>query len=254
MMHELFLASPVKDDFLQQALAVIGGFCEMREKHQITRILHYEPNPATKGLSTIKELQRERTLGVPSWIELHQILSKQPCTVQVRTQIYDSETEAAKNGQRVIVPAKRERHLRWTELPDPPSQRLPPYITQRRILEIIDPRIETLMATNKFTRTSHIYEYSYHWWHKKTGVEFMLVRTFVPDEPLDPQQVVALDTVEPLAPFWMLYVCTLSESKPEPMQRVQAFLEQIRNEFVGVFEFKVFDRRALDTRVTGVKP
>ena len=98
MMHELFLTSPVKDEGLQQALAVIGGFCEMREQYQTTRILHYEPNPAVKGLSNIKELQRERTLSVPYWTELHQILAKQPCTVQVRTRIHDAETEAAKTG------------------------------------------------------------------------------------------------------------------------------------------------------------
>lgn len=49
------------------------------------------------------------------------------------------------------IPADRPRLLRWTELPDPPSHRLPPYMTQRRTVEIIDLGLEKILADNKFT-------------------------------------------------------------------------------------------------------
>ncbi|KAK0741926.1 mediator complex, subunit Med18 [Apiosordaria backusii] len=250
-MHELFLSSVVKEHEVPKVLALFGGFTEMRERHQFTRVQHFEPNPAVKGLATIKEFQKEPRLLNNPWLELHQILAKQPCTIQVRTRIVDSEIESAKKGEMVSVPDDRVRLLRWTELPDPPSQRLPPYITQRKTIEFVDPRMEKILVDNKFTRVSNIYEESYHWW-QTDFTEFALIRTWIADDSLPADKIMNLSSTQPYAPFWMLYVRTLVESSPERMQQAQTQLEKVKDQFRGVLDFKVFDRRAMDTRILPV--
>jgi len=55
-------------------------------------------------------------------------------------------------------------------------------------------------------------------------------------------------TLEPLAPFWILYVRIQADSNPERMQQAHAQLSRLRDRFLRVFDFKVLDRRALDTR------
>lgn len=97
-MHELLLSSVIKEHEVPKILALLGGFTEMHERHQFTRVQHFEPSPAVKGISTIKELQKERHANASHWNELHQILTKQPCTIQVRTRLTDSEVEGAKKG------------------------------------------------------------------------------------------------------------------------------------------------------------
>ncbi|KAK4195244.1 mediator complex, subunit Med18 [Triangularia verruculosa] len=250
-MHELFLSSVIKEDEVPKILALIGGFTEMRERHQFTRVQHFEPSPAVKGLATIKDLQKERNISVPHWTELHQILVKQPCTIQLRTRITDSEMDTAKKGEAVTIPHDRHRLLRWTELPDPPSQRLPPYITQRKTVEIIDTRLEKILAENKFTRVSNIFDESYHWW-QADYTEFALTRTWIAEDSLPADKVMNLAVQEPYAPYWMLNVRTLVESSPERMQQAQTQLEKVRDQFRDVLDFKVFDRRAMDTRILPV--
>ncbi|KAK4180710.1 mediator complex, subunit Med18 [Triangularia setosa] len=250
-MHELFLSSVIKQHEVSKTLALIGGFTEMRERHQFTRVQHFEPNPVVKGISTIKELQKERHINPSHWNELHQILAKQPCSIQVRTRITDSEAESAKKGEVVSIPADRHRLLRWTELPDPPSQRLPPYITQRKTVEIVDARLEKILADNKFSRVSNIFEESYHWW-QTDYTEFALIRTWIAEDSLPADKVMNLAAREPYAPYWMLHVRTLVESSPERMQQAQAQLEKVRDQFRDVLDFKVFDRRAMDTRILPV--
>ncbi|KAK0670875.1 mediator complex, subunit Med18, partial [Cercophora samala] len=251
-MHELFLSSVIKDHEVPKLLALLGGFTEMRERHQFTRVQHFEPSPAVKGILTIKELQKERHTNASHWNELHQILTKQPCAIQVRTHITEYEIESAKKGEAVSIPADKSRLLRWTELPDPPSQRLPPYITQRRTVEIADAKLEKILADNKFSRVSNIFEESYHWWQRDHFTEFALIRTWIAEDSLPSDQVMNLAAREPYAPYWMLYVRALVESSPEKMQQAQTQLEKVRDQFREVLDFKVFDRRAMDTRILPV--
>lgn len=251
-MHELLLSSVIKEHEVPKILALLGGFTEMHERHQFTRVQHFEPSPAVKGISTIKELQKERHANASHWNELHQILTKQPCTIQVRTRLTDSEVEGAKKGEAVSIPADRPRLLRWTELPDPPSQRLPPYMTQRRTVEIIDLGLEKILADNKFTRVSNIFEESYHWWQRDYFTEFALIRTWIAEDSLPSDKVMNLSAREPYAPYWMLNVRTLVESSPERMQQAQTQLEKVRDQFKDVLDFKIFDRRAMDTRILPV--
>lgn len=58
------------------------------------------------------------------------------------------------------------------------------------------------------------------------------------------------ESATPLVPFWLLEVHAQVESKPELIQSAQDRLAQTRQRLLGVFEFKVFDRRAFDTRIT----
>lgn len=88
MTHESFLAASVLDDDGVTARSILSGITESRERHSFTRIQHYRPQaPTAQGLSTIKQLQKERRATTPRWQELHQILVKQPSVVQVRTDI-----------------------------------------------------------------------------------------------------------------------------------------------------------------------
>lgn len=97
MPHEMFLSAVVRDADVPKARALLGGFTEMRERHQYTRIQHYEPQDlAVKGFQAIKELQKERGPNVSQWQELHQILVRQPSTLQVRISVTE-EMQAVKN-------------------------------------------------------------------------------------------------------------------------------------------------------------
>lgn len=53
-------------------------------------------------------------------------------------------------GESVTISADKPRVLRWTDLPDPPSQRVPPFITQRKIVDIGDHKVEKVLLDNKF--------------------------------------------------------------------------------------------------------
>jgi mediator of RNA polymerase II transcription subunit 18 len=102
MTHESFLAASVHGEDGATARAFISGVTESRERRYFTRVQYYNPQDATvQGLSTIKQLQKERRPTTPQWQGLHQILVKQPSVVQVRTDITEEvETgmNAAKNG------------------------------------------------------------------------------------------------------------------------------------------------------------
>lgn len=56
---------------------------------------------------------------------------------------------AASEHPAVTTPADKPHLLRWTDLPDPQNLRLP-FITQRKIVEIADPRAEKILLENKF--------------------------------------------------------------------------------------------------------
>ncbi|KAL2260273.1 hypothetical protein VTK26DRAFT_5759 [Humicola hyalothermophila] len=253
MPHDIFLAAVVLNPDVPKARALLGGFTEMRERHQFTRIQHYVPKDAViKGFSNIKELQKERGPNAAKWQELHQILARQPSTLQVRTIITDEVQSSISSGEQKTIPADRPRLLRWTELPDPPSQWIPPFITQRKIVEIADQKVEKVLSDSQFKAVSNLVDESYHWW--LNDVEYTLTRTFIAaldssDQAASQQQVPNIAGLEPPADFWLLYVRSRVESTPERMQQAHAQLVRIREQLMGVFDFKVFDRRCHDSRV-----
>ncbi|KAL2133440.1 hypothetical protein VTI74DRAFT_2326 [Chaetomium olivicolor] len=265
MPHEIFLCAVVADPDALKARALLGGFTETSgQHHQFIRVQHYEPQDLTvKGFTTIKQLQKERAPTTQQWQELHQILAKQPSVLQVRTNVTEQVQNAVTRGDptTVRIPAEKPHILRWTDLPDPPNPRLP-FITQRKIVDIADPRAVKILVENKFKAKSHLLEESYHWW--RNDVEYALTRTFVIS--LDPntddspsQQISNPASLEPATPFWILYVrtkvdSTSSASMPERMKQAQAVLVQVREQLLGVFDFKAFDRRCHDTRVQGPRP
>lgn len=91
---------------------------------------------------------------------------------------------------------------------------------------------------------------SYHWW--LNDIEYALTRTFVISlgpEPATTQQIPDLASAEPVSDFWILYVRTTVDSTPDRLQKAQAQLARVREQLLGVFDFKVFDRRFHDTRI-----
>jgi mediator of RNA polymerase II transcription subunit 18, fungi type len=73
-------------------------------------------------------------------------------------------------------------------------------------------------------------------------------------QPLPLQSMPPWDEIDPVDPAckWILFVRShvLEDNSPEKMQKAHEELMAIRDELLGVFEFKIFDRRAHDTRLT----
>jgi len=69
-----------------------------------------------------------------------------------------------------------------------------------------------------------------------------------------PLQVPNPSSLEPVGLIWVLYVRAKIDSlpptnMPDRMTQGQTHLVQIRERLLGVFDFKVFDRRCHDTRI-----
>ena len=48
------------------------------------------------------------------------------------------------------IRASKPCALRWVDMPDPPSPQRPPSITQRRVVDIDDPRAASILTDNGF--------------------------------------------------------------------------------------------------------
>ncbi|KAK3898524.1 hypothetical protein C8A05DRAFT_18914 [Staphylotrichum tortipilum] len=262
MLYEVFITACLPDDDAETAQAILSGVTEMRHRERFTRVNYYEPQD--KGLPTIKQLLKERPPTLPQWQELNLILAKQPSVLQLRTDITEEiQSAQARNATAADVPADKPRVARWTDLPDPPNPRHP-FITQRKVLEFADPRAETILADNKFRFKSSLIEESYLWW--LNGIEYEMVRMYMVDPdpnpgapqpgptPGAPQQVPNPSSLEPVGSIWILYVRARVDPHPpsnmlDRMTQGQTHLAQIRERLLGVFDFKIFDRRCRDTRI-----
>ena len=156
MPHELFLTAIVPDADAVKARSVLGGITEMRERHQFTRVRYLRrPDASPRGLEPLKELHKEKNAIAARWGELHQIFSRQSYLVQERVNITrymaNAEAAATTDPPTATIPADTPRLLRWNDLPDPESSRVPPFITQRRTLEISDRRLEKILADTRFS-------------------------------------------------------------------------------------------------------
>ncbi len=155
MTYDIFLTACILDADVPKARTIISGVTERCERHQFTRVQHYEPqDPTVKGFQTIKQLQKDRTSTTgpapPPWQELHQILVKQPSFFQLRTDITEESQHAqTQNSPAVHIAAGKSSVVRWTDLPNPETAQFP-FITQRRVVDIADPRAEQILAENKF--------------------------------------------------------------------------------------------------------
>ncbi|KAK4456613.1 hypothetical protein QBC42DRAFT_280895 [Cladorrhinum samala] len=250
-MYEIFATAVVQNDDILKARAILAGVTKSQEYHRFMRIQHFEPqDPSTRGLPAIKEIQKERNTNphVPAWVELNAILLKQQYTVRIHTKVNMDEVEGAKNdsANRPVIPPTRVRVLKWCEMPDPPSQHLAPWISQRRALDILDPRAENILLANRYQRTSNVYEESYD--YRSGKLTYSLTKQWLIDPSVGTDEIPNLATADEFAPFWLLHVRAVVESKAEAMQQAIARLAAVREELMGVFEFKAFDRRALDTR------
>ncbi|KAL1839714.1 hypothetical protein VTJ49DRAFT_1219 [Mycothermus thermophilus] len=261
MSYEIFLTSFVPDDVVVRARSILCGVAGTPERHYYRHIQHYEPSdPTVKGFHTIKQLQRERAPTTPQWQELHQILVKQPSVLQLRTDITE-EVEIANDSTvesrpaYIDLPAAKRAALRWTDLPDPTNRQIDPSITQRRVLEITDPRAERILIENKFRLKCSLIEESYRWWLE--GIEYCLTRNYlapINTESATSRQIPNPATLNPVGVNWMLYVRAKVDNQPAAtmparMKQGQLALLQIKQRLRGVVDFLAFDRRCHDTRI-----
>ncbi|KAK3314840.1 mediator complex, subunit Med18 [Apodospora peruviana] len=256
MPHEIFLTAIVPDDYAFNARAVLAGHTEMREQHRFTKVRYMRREEfGVKGLPTNKDLQKERGPNAALWQELHQIFLKQSYIIQERTDITDEIKNAgATDAITAGTPAAKVPRLRFNDLPDTMSSRHPQHNTQRKTLEIADPRLGKILADNKFTCKTESIEETYHWFDDK-GLEYVLTRVFRAPAPrgnnntaIEKPALSVAALGDPVAPFWTLFVSVRVESTPERMQQGHQLLETTRQFLTGVFDFRNFDRRAHDTR------
>ena len=286
MPHEVFLTAVVKDADAIKARAVLAGIAEMKERHQYLLVRHLERHARDrdpKFHNKLKEYQKERGPNAARWQEFQHMFSKQEYIIQEHVDV-TREVEHANGGYvcsshsphhrsnadgslldreiSLSFPPSKPRLLRWNDIPDPPSMVLSEFITQRKMLEIGDSRLEKILSDIKFVYVplTHLFsstgkfltpsrsrgtciEESYKWW--LDNVEYSLTKYI----PIPPGQAPNLAALEPVAPFWILYVCSQNDSSPERMKESQIALGGVRERLLGLFDFKVFDRRAHDTRV-----
>ncbi|KAK0625965.1 mediator complex, subunit Med18 [Immersiella caudata] len=248
MPHEVFLTAVVKDADAIKARGVLAGITEMKERHHYLLVRHLERDAANRDpkiLNKLKEYQKERGPNAARWQEFQQILAKQEYIIQEHIDV-TREVGNANGGEiSLTFPPSKPHLLRWNDIPDPPGKAFPEFITQRRILEISDPRLEKILPDIKFVPRSTCIEESYKWW--LDNLEYSLTKYI----PIPPGQTPNLAALEPVVPFWILYVRSQTDSSPERMKESQIALAGVRERLLGVFDFKAFDRRAHDTRIMG---
>ena len=167
MPYEIFMAVQVpivpRDADRLKTCAILTGITQNQPRHCYTKVTHIERDPAIKGMPTLKDLLKERSPTNPAqphwnsmrWKELDQILAKQSYTMQLRVDL-TAEVESAADtpDAPIAVPDGVTCTLRWNDMPDPTTSRQPPYLTQRKTLDISDPRMPKIMADNKWMYVS----------------------------------------------------------------------------------------------------
>lgn len=271
---EVFLTTVVPSADTTKARSVLHGFTETRSvTHRFTRVRHVRRRDLNvRGIPILKSLQSSnpRPDSLPQWQDLHSALSRQQYMLTERLDV-TQEIEAAMSSSQPVPLSeqtqKGERVLRWNDFPDPPNPRVAQTVMQRKQIDIREPGplLEQHLADSGFSVDNEYIEEAYHWWHNN-NLEFVLWRQYndLPQQPAPlvqtPNQpnwmVPDLNKIEPVAPFWMLYVRALVDANPvdkmaERMAEAHTRLGRVEKDLEGVFKFMVFDRRALDTRYTG---
>ncbi|KAH8892479.1 hypothetical protein GQ53DRAFT_822695 [Thozetella sp. PMI_491] len=252
-MHELFLTAIIADSDVPQARAILRGICATRERHGFSHLVFYHQPAAVgqpQGLPALKGIQKHsHAANLKQWAELHQIFTKLSFVVQVR---YDLDENALKQGNEPASDAAKLGVFRWNDIPEPTGPRAVIHV-QRRMLEIKDKNLDRILQENKMARKSHAIEETYKWY--RDGLEFTLSRVYGlnPDLLSPPDQdgpaLPPLSQLDPILPSWTLIVRTIApDSTPAQVQQAVAQLHEIHAKLMGVFEFKLFDRRVHDTR------
>ncbi|KAK1828308.1 hypothetical protein QBC39DRAFT_359657 [Podospora conica] len=251
MTYEIFMTAVVKDQDVAKARSVLTGVTECRERHRYTKISHMErQDREPKSLDKFKELGKEtRHPDAPRWQELHQTLLRTPYVMQMRVDVTSEFENRSSPDAATTIPPSRPRTLRWENIPDPPSERVPDFLHQRRALGITNPDIPNILSTANFKPKMGILHETYHWW--LDSAEYVLTKTHsIPAAAYSQEDMVpAVDSTTPLGDFWILHVRVHVESKPEQMRNGQERLVQAHQRLLGIFKFEVFDRRVFDTRV-----
>ncbi|KAJ9149471.1 Mediator of RNA polymerase II transcription subunit 18 [Pleurostoma richardsiae] len=257
-MHELFLTGVVRDDDLEMARAVLQGFCAMNSWQSTHRVLFFRGPPQPKGLpksEAIPKLPQTQAL----WRDLHQNLARQSYVLQLRYEVFRDRDFGGDAMQTDAKPATLDHTpgtLRWTDIPDPTGNRP---VTQRKKVDIPDQRnLIRVVQDNGHVFKSEAIEESHTYF--RDNLEFTILRYHslpqdqqssgapAPRSSLPPWDTLA--TQDPAGKWLLLVRAHVAEdTSPEKMQKAHDELTAVRDELLGVFEFRILDRRVHDTRI-----
>ncbi|KAI1820117.1 mediator complex, subunit Med18 [Xylaria intraflava] len=246
-MHELFLTASVVHNDFDTACAILQGLSWMTARRTIYRLLYFAGQPQPKGLPNtpppnILPRQQERQL----WADLNTQLLRSSYVLQAAYEI-SPETDCGKEMDFNRLPAT----LRWTDFPDP--LRDSP-ITSRKKIEVPFPGgLPKILMDNKHTYTGELIQESYSF--NRGDLEIVLSRYYyLPESRGRPLQLLpAWTDLRPvdLAQKWVLNVKlnVTEDSQPEKLAKANEELMRNKAKFDKLFDFKVIDRRAFDSRV-----
>ncbi|KAI0965379.1 mediator complex, subunit Med18 [Xylaria arbuscula] len=248
-MHELFLTGSVKSGEFDTACAILQGLSWMTARRSIYRILFFAGQPQPQGLPktpppSALPRQHEKQL----WVELSKQLMRSSYVLQAAYEVA-SETDF---GKETTVDLNRlPATLRWTDLPDP--LRDSPITSRKKIEVPFQHTLPMTLIANKHTYTHEVIQESYSF--NRGDLEIVLSRYYqLPESPGRPiVHLPAWDDLRPVDPAqkWVLNIKLNVAEDGQPEKLTQANEELMRNkaEFEKLFDFKVVDRRAFDTRI-----
>ncbi|KAI2642340.1 mediator complex subunit Med18 [Xylaria nigripes] len=245
-MHELFLTASVAHEDFEVACSILSGMCWMLPHQSTHRILFFKGPPYARGLPNPPQSGTQaRPLERQLWNDLNSQLLR---TSYVMQGIYDiSRTDVNKE----IDLTRRPAILRWTDFPDP-SRDSP--ITSRKKIDIaFQGGLSKTMAENKHTCTSELIQECFSF--NKGNLEIVLSRYYYPPEPnansvSEKQSWLKLRPVDNKQNWVMnIKLNVIEDSQPEKLAKANEELMKSKAEFDKIFDFKIVDRRAFDSRI-----
>ncbi|KAI1339938.1 mediator complex, subunit Med18 [Xylariaceae sp. FL0016] len=244
-MRELMLTAAVKASDFETACAILQGLTWMAPRRTIYRVLFFAGQPQPKGLPNKRTFQMSKM--APLWSELHQQLLRSSHIIQIAYEVLP-ENDFGKGTEMQF--ASLPGTLRWTNFPDP--WRDTPVISRRKIEIPGQQHLTMAMLDNKHTYTNEMIQESHSF--VRGDVEFILSRYYhLPESTGRPIQTLpSWEDLRPVDPAqkWVLNVkLNIVEDNPEKSKRALDEILAVKAELDELFDFKMIDRRVLDTRI-----
>ncbi|OTB03471.1 hypothetical protein M426DRAFT_178372 [Hypoxylon sp. CI-4A] len=246
-MKELFLSATVKDDDFTMACAVLQGLTWMSARRSIHRILFFHGQPAPTPLKNPRAFQQSRYIQL--WKELSSQLARSSYILQIAYEVlqdrdFGKETTMNFNS----TPGT----LQWIDFPDP--LRDTPVTTRKKIEIPEQPNLPNALTDNGFRFKNEIIQESYAF--VRENVEFVFSRYYrinLEENNSPAATLPAWADLRPVDPArkWVLNVKlnVLDDSQPDKVRKANEEILAVKAELDKLFDFKVIDRKAFDTRI-----